>query len=217
MDAFYEESAVNKNAEKGERNYKVLHYVSWVFFFIGIVLAIISIMTIPIKPSTGAENYEEAMGYYSAALVMCLIFVSLTIFFFMLWFILFRLKQKVNVNYDYVFVSGELRISKVFNVNKRKLAERIDCEDIIQIGDVENTSFDRLRSSPDTKVVYFTQNNEPAEGKFFMYILANSNGKKLFVLECRELLLMNIMKFTRRTALESDYVMQERKQQKTTV
>ena len=45
-------------------------------------------------------------------------------------------------------------------------------------------------------------------------ILINANnGKKLLVLEARELLLMKIMKFVRRSVLESDYVMQERKQQ----
>jgi hypothetical protein len=45
-----------------------------------------------------------------------------------------------------------------------------------------------------------------------MYILAQYNGKKLFILECKETLLMNIMKFAKRTALDRDYVMQEKKQ-----
>ena len=43
-------------------------------------------------------------------------------------------------------------------------------------------------------------------------IPAEYNGKKLFVLECREELLMHIMKFAKRGTLESDYVMQEKKQ-----
>ena len=45
-----------------------------------------------------------------------------------------------------------------------------------------------------------------------MYILAEYNGKKLFILECREALLMNIMKFAKRTTLDHDYVMQDKKQ-----
>ena len=89
---------------------------------------------------------------------------------------------------------------------------RIDCEDMIQFGDADNPSFDRFRSDPKVKTVICTSNDQAADGKFFMYILAEYNGKKLFVLECRELLLMNMLKFARRNKLESDYVMQEKKQ-----
>ena len=47
--------------------------------------------------------------------------------------------------------------------------------------------------------------------KFFMYVCAQYNGKKLFVLECREELLMHMMKFVKRTVLDHDYVPQEKK------
>jgi hypothetical protein len=83
---------------------------------------------------------------------------------------------------------------------------------MIQVGDIDNPSYARFKADPTVKEVVCTPNFESSEGKFFMYILANYNGKKLFVLECRELLLMNIMKFAQRSVLESDYVMQERKQ-----
>ena len=109
-------------------------------------------------------------------------------------------------------MSGELRISKVFNINKRKLVARIDCEDMIQVGDIDNSSYDRFKADPMVKQVVCTPNEIPSDGKFFMYVLANDNGKKLYVFECRELMLMNIMKFAKRGVLESDYVMQERKQ-----
>jgi hypothetical protein len=59
--------------------------------------------------------------------------------------------------------------------------------------------------------VFCTSNDEASEGKFFMYVLANYNGKKLFVLECREMLLENIMRFAKRTTLDRDYVSQEKK------
>ena len=119
--------------------------------------------------------------------------------------------MRLNLSYDYTFVSGELRIAKVININKRKLVVRIQSEDIIQLGDTDNVSFDNLRADPNTKTILCTSNEEAAEDKFFMYILVNDNGKKLYVLECRELLLMNILKFVKRTTLESDYVSQERK------
>ena len=127
---------------------------------------------------------------------------------------LFKIKNRFNVSYDYAFVSGELRIAKVINVNKRKLVAKLQAEDIIQLGDTDNTSFEILRTDPNTKMIFCTSNDVAGEGKFFMYILVNDNGKKLYVLECRELLLMNILKFVKRTTLESDYVSQEKKQQR---
>lgn len=195
MDVFYEESSIAKNSKKGEKKYKVIHVFSCIVLFIWIVLLISTILTIPMWGNV--------------------IFLGMqTLFFFGLWYLLYRWKMNCNVSYDYVFVSGELRISKVFNINKRKLMVRINCEDMQQIGDVENGSYERLASTPQTKEIICTSNVVADEGKFFMYISVNDNGKKLYVLECRELLLMNILKFARRGVLESDYVMQEKKQRK---
>lgn len=219
MDVFYEESAVNQKAEKGRKTYKVLHIISWVFLILTAIFLMVTVMMIPTcRPTesdfSDAAKYEEAMQGYAFAVINCIFNAGLTLVFASTWFVFFQIKKRININYDYVFVSGELRIAKVFNINRRKLMERIDCEEIIQIGDTDNVSYERLASTPGTKVIYYTPNAEAAEDKFFMYILINANnGKKLLVLEARELLLMNIMKFVRRSVLESDYVMQERKQQ----
>ena len=159
-----------------------------------IVLGIIGLMLTLYMPTDGV--------------IVWLFFCS---WFFICWFVLNRFKNRFNVSYDYAFVSGELRIAKVINVNKRKLVVKIQPEEIIQIGDVDNVSFDNLRADPNTKTVLCTSNDVAEEGKFFMYVLVNNNGKKLYVLECRELLLMHMLKFVKRTTLESDYVSQEKK------
>ena len=211
MDAFYEESATNRNAEKGERAYKIIHYFSWAVLILAVIFAIITVWNIPMRPSQSVENYEQAMASYASTRSFCMLLFAITLLLIGIWLVLMYFKRRVNVSYDYIFVSGDLRIAKVFNINRRKLAVRINCEDIMQIWDVDNSSYERLASAPDVKPIYLTQNQEPAEDKFFMYILVNNGGKMLYILECRENLLMNIMKFTRRSALESDYVMQERK------
>lgn len=202
MDAFYEESAINANAAKESKKYKILNIISYVFLFLAIILLIMALFNMPIG---GGEGAGAAWTLFAFIFFQGFLFLSL-------WFAFYKIKSRYNVNFDYCFVSGELRISKVININKRKLITRIDCEDMIQVGDIDNPSYDRFRSDPMTKEVICTPNVEAAEGKFFMYVLANYNGKKLYVLECREMLLMNIMKFAKRSVLESDYVMQERKQ-----
>lgn len=210
MDAYYEESAVNNNAKKGEKRYKIVHVFSMIALVIAIICLIVFVMYMPWGIQDGAT--EEQIKAYEASKFLFGFIGAQGVFFLALWFLLFKIKTRINVSYDYVFVSGELRISKVFNINRRKLVARIDCAEMLQVGDMDNPSYERLRSDPSTKEVVCTSNTETSDGKFFMYILANVDGKKLYILECRELLLMNILKFARRGTLESDYVMQEKKQ-----
>ena len=194
MEAFYEESSIAKNARKGERKYKILSICSKVCLVLGVIAILFTFFFIPLQ---------------GGLFIFALTTIGL---FFGLWFCFNRISLNTNVSYDYCFVSGELRISKVVNVNKRRLVAKFSVEEIVQLGDSDSPSFDRFFADPTSKNVFCTSNVEAAEGKFFMYILAEYNGKKLFILECREALLMNIMKFAKRTALDHDYVMQEKKQ-----
>jgi hypothetical protein len=192
MDIFYEESSIANNSGKKEKKYKIIHYASMFFLVLAIILTFIFVMFI------GDIGFMIVSGLPA-------------LFCWGNWFLLYKWKMGVNVSYDYSFVSGELRIAKVINVNKRKLVARFDCNEIIQVGDVDNPAFDRFRASPGVKTVFCTSNYEAAEGKFFMYIHVDYNGKKLLVLECREELLVNMLKFMKRTALDRDYISQEKK------
>ena len=211
MDAYYEESAINRKEGKERKIYTVINVFCYIFLILGIVLLVNFIFNMPFKGlSAGAS--EEAQQWYATQKSIAILSGFFGVFLFLQWFLLFKLKARYNVSYDYVFVSGELRISKVFNVNRRKLIARIDCADILQVGDVDNSAYERLHSDPSTQEIVCTANDEAMSDKFFMYILANMSGKKLYVLECRETLLLQMMKFMKRTVLESDYVPQEKKQ-----
>ena len=193
MDVLYEESSTAKNASKGAKKYTVLNILSFCFLFLAIAATLFFVLFIP---SVGDMIF---FGTSALSLFGC-------------WFVLFRWKNSTNVSYDYSFVSGELRISKVVNINKRKLLTRFETDSIIQIGDVDSTSYDRFKADPNVKKIICTSNDEAAEGKFFMYILVEQEGRKLYVLECREELLLNIMRFAKRTTLDRDYVSQAKKQ-----
>lgn len=215
-DIFYEESSVAQDYQKKEKRYKAAHIASVIFLVLGILMLIICLFTIPLgNPSyegLSPEEMEQAQAIFAFNKFVAIFCGINGAFFVGVWFLLYKIKGRLNVSYDYCFVSGELRVSKVVNINKRKLITRFDCTEIIQIGDIDNSSYERLKSDPMTKEVLCTSNMEAAEGKFFMYILINDNGKKLYVLECKEQLLVNILKFANRSVLESDYVMQEKKQ-----
>ena len=192
MDIFYEESSRAKGEEKKQRKYTILNILSYVFLVFGILTSVLFVSVIPVV---------DWMIFFGSGALSAL----------GLWFLFFKWKNSTNVSYDYVLVTDELRISKVVNTNKRKLVARFTTDAIIQIGDIDAPSYDRFKADPNVKSVICTSNDEASEGKFFMYVLADYNGRKLFVLECREELLVNIMRVTKRTALDRDYVSQEKK------
>ena len=205
MDVFYEESASPVGSKQRRVLYTVINVASYVFLVVGIMVGVFGMYFFP---APGAEKYD-------ALLSIALFFVINAVLCFLVFLFCFFWKRRLNVSYDYAFVTGELRISRVYNVNKRKFINKINCEDILQIGDVDNNTFGRLKSDPSTKTVWFIANKEPSEGKFFMYILVKQNaGKILYVLECREELLKNVLMFAQRSALESDYIPQEKKQKR---
>lgn len=212
MDVLYEESAVNANAAKGEKRYKILNLFTWFFGALALIFAILFVI--------GLVSFLMAMSAMKAedraAAIGSLIFYFMMITLFGgPWLACFLMKRKINVSFDYTFVSGELRISKVFNVNRRKFLYRIDAESIQKMGDADSPSFDRVISDPSVKKIVCTPNAEPSGGKFFLYIVTSeSSGRRVYILECREELLINILKFVKRGILESDYVMQEKKAQK---
>ncbi len=216
MDVLYEESAVNKNAAKSEKKYKIITVCSWAVVVLAAVCLMLLIPNLVASFNKSAPpegiSAEDWANSIAGARGMAIFFAMPLVSLVLLWVFLYWWRKRVNVSYDYTFVSGELRIAKVFNVNRRKFLYKIQPEEILQIGDVENAGYDRLRSDPSTRQVLLTPNDEPAEGKFFMYILIGGNaGKKLCILECREELLVNILRFVKRGTLESDYVSQEKK------
>ena len=209
MDVLYEESAVNAHAANAQKRYKILNFFSKFLGVIALILAVIFVFNLITflfaLSSMDAEGRGSAIG-------MLIFLFMMTATFGLPWLTLFLLKRRMNVSFDYTFVSGELRISKVFNVNRRKFLYRIQPESILKLGDVDSPGFSRVCSDPSAKQIVCTSNEEPAKGKLFLYIQTSEPvGKRVYVLECREELLVNILKFVKRGILDSDYVMQEKK------
>lgn len=203
MDVFYEESAVNRNAKRGSKAYVFLNVISKICLVVACIGFITALMNIP--NCSAGDLDEEAQQMQSLLWVFCIGGLVIGVFFILSFLYFSYAKSLCNVSYDYVFVTGELRLTKVFNVNRRKLVAIIDCGDMLQIGRVNSDSFERLRSDPSIREVVCTKNNEAEDGKDFIYVLTTHNGKTLYVLECREMLVAHMMKFVKRTVLASDY------------
>ena len=205
LESFYEESAVNINEKKQKTIYTLLHTGQVVFIALAIIWGIFMFGFLPVPNPEKGVTFAQILPDWIFFFMVTLSFVGFAV-------LCHVFKKRFNVSYDYVCVSGELRISKVINQRTRKLVCRLDPADILQVGEIDSPSFDRLSSMPGMKEVVCTPNMSAASGKFFMYVLAVHDGvKKIFLLECRESLLLNMMQYLRRDILDRDYIPQAKK------
>lgn len=191
QDIFYEESAKIQEEASAARKY----YIAKVFMIISYVLAVIwgifclTFLIIDLKNIL-------------LSLIISLIPLAL---FIVSGIVLSKLKDKFYVDYDYTFVSGSIRFSKVIKNIKRKHIINFDTSDIEKIGLYGSELYEKYSKMPDIKTKILTSNSTPSEGKDFYYIVANVGGDKyVFIVECSELFIVNILKFTNRTVLDQE-------------
>lgn len=190
QEIFYEESAKIQEEASAARKY----YIAKVFMIISYVLAVIW----GIFCLTFLINLKNIL----LSLIFSLIPLAL---FIVSGIILGKLKDKFYVDYDYTFVSGSIRFSKVIKNIKRKHIINFDTSDIEKIGLYGSELYEKYSKMPDIKTKILTSNSTPSEGKDFYYIVANVGGDKyVFIVECSELFIVNILKFTNRTVLDQE-------------
>lgn len=194
QEVFYEESVSMHDERPAKRRYTVFT----VFTVLCIIFALFSLLNIMWM------NVSEG---FTQSVIVSLIFWGVSLVLMVAAAIFFTIKKhSFFVSYDYTFVSGELRISKVFHNRKRKLLYRLEDVRLIKIGRFDSESYKKLKSSPDNKEDILTPNAEAEEGKEFFYIQASTNvGKKILVLECRLQLIYTIVRYMNKNILESEF------------
>lgn len=187
---FYEESAKIHEEASAVRKY----YIAKVFMIISYVLAVIW--------GIFCLTFLIDLKNILLSLIFSLIPLAL---FIVSGIVLGKLKDKFYVDYDYTFVSGSIRFSKVIKNIKRKHIINFDTSDIEKIGLYGSELYEKYSKMPDIKTKILTSNSTPSEGKDFYYIVANVGGDKyVFIVECSELFIVNILKFTNRTVLDQE-------------
>lgn len=178
-DALYEESAQSVNADKQRKWYTAFLALSIVFAVGTCIHLFVCVMTVP---AIIAEQKGLALALLLIMWLAPLVALALTAFLF------FRLRLRFNVSYDYIFVTDELRITKVFNGRKRKHIITLAADHILQIGYCEGATFDRTYAGLNgAKPKILTPNRDPAEGKDFIHIMYTSSlGKTMYIIECRK-------------------------------
>jgi len=115
-------------------------------------------------------------------------------------------KSRLYSCYDFIFVTGDIRIVKVVNTKKRKRIIVFDSSDVFQVGRFDSETYNKHRSAPGVKVIYAPTNKYEVEDKPKYYIGATVDGVKyLVVLECTEKFLVHVLQFAGKQVLEKEF------------
>ena len=199
QEVFYEESVAIHNPKPAKARYTMFTVFGWLCI-ISAVFAVFNVWLMFFMPVDSDQEIDISMFLLSLVpwAVMFVLALAGAI-------LLMRKRHSFYLSYDYTFVSGELRISKVFHERRRKLLYRLTDDKLIKIGRIGSESYKKLKASPDIKEEILTPNDEAAEDKEFYYIqAATSVGKRLLVLECRQELLATILRYTRKNIIETE-------------
>ena len=191
IESFYEESAKVQNKKSAAIKYHLFNILSVISFLVSGIWAFIVIYTV-----------EFGKG----SLIVNILFSVLPfLLFIMCGIIASRLKNRFYVDYDYVFITGELRVSKVIKEMMRVDVTKFLAKDVEKIGKYGSDTYNRYELMPDITKKIFTNNLTPEEGKDFYYIVVNSDGKNLYIFECTEKLIVQILKYSNKKVVEEDF------------
>lgn len=196
QDFFYEESSKMSNERSGKTKYyifKTLSIVSYVLFALWLLFFVFS------------YDLSALNGGIGQILLSLLITLLPAGFFLASGIVLGKFKDRFYVDYDYTLVSGSIRFSKIIKEIKRKNITAFEASEIEKIGKYGSELFEKYAHMPDVKTVILTSNETPEEKKDFYYMVVSHDGeKKLYVLECTELFIVNVLKFAKRTVIDEE-------------
>lgn len=206
QEQFCEESAILSDDHRAKRWYMIFKVISIIGFVLAAFVFFMTIMFFLMPIS------EEAIGdvenFDPTPLIIQLVVFLVVAILLCLTGVLFNIKKhNFFISYDYTYVNGELRFAKVIHDRKRKVLYRLTDEQVIQIGKVGSSTYEKLKRSPENKEELLTPNTEAADGKEFYYLQAATRvGKRLLVLECRPQFIAMIYKNNaNRRILEPDF------------
>ncbi len=185
-EVYYEETAFPYNYSR-QRVYYILCNVMAVLFALTALFFVFILLLSPVD------------GY---AWVLPLIFIVWNILMIVL--VLYIRSKQYNC-FDYIFVTGDIRIIKVINTKKRRKMIIVDSKDVFQVGRYESETYNKYKNMPGVKVVFAPTNKFVADKPKY-YLAATFEGVKyLIVLECTEKFLRYVLQFSGKHVLEKEF------------
>ncbi len=201
MENFIEETSSLKQSEKNRKKYFIYTLVSYA----SLVVAILSLFFAPIFIKV--KNGKITIVASGAGLIVNIATLVLTFgLFLFLHFLFLKKKNKIFVEYDYVFTGEKLAVSAIYNETKRSFIDKTDVKDIVKIGKITSGSYKKILSNPTVKKVKYFSDGKTEDGKKIFYVLYNGkNGKTCMQIEVSEKFMVAILKVAGKDVVEEDY------------
>ncbi len=191
---FYEETAEVIEKSKNRKKYNLCTFFTYFSCFLIILLLFVYIFTLDLSlVFNGLVLLNVILAFLPIiSLIATAIFLS-------------RFRNRFNVDYDYIFVTGSITVSKVINNIKRYVVIKFECKQIEKLGKLGSKTFEKYANLPDLKPKILSQNVTAQDGKGFYYMVVNNkDGKHLLVFECSQTFISNVIRFCNSTILEKE-------------
>lgn len=193
QEVFYEECSKCSNFKKEKTKYTLVNLMSLLSFCFAILWVFIVINFVNIKD---ANLILTLVVYLIPSVLMVVVGV-----------VLFKFKNRFCIDYDYTFVSGSIRISKVINNKNRVSLVKFPTDFIEKVGISNSKEYNSYLKNPSIKQYVYTSNQEPDEGKKFYYIIAVINSeKRMIIIETTPHFIVNILRFSKRSVRDQELV-----------
>lgn len=196
QELFYEETALHQNDKSEKTKYHIFSILSILF---------IVILLVYVGLCLGVIDFEK-LGLGNVFLNI-MIAVLPAIGLLITSGVFFVLKYRYCVDYDYTFVSGSIRVSKVIKNSKRRFLYSFNTDCIEKLGKIGSETFMNYLKFPDLKAVTLSSNKMPSDGKDFYYLVVNNvdKDKLMLIFECTEQFMVNVLKFSNKYIIEKDF------------
>lgn len=193
QDILYEECVECVNSKNEKIKYYLLFTFSILSFFLALLCFYIVINFVNINTSN--------------VLIKMLIAFIPSVAFIVIGVMLLNFKNNFCLDYDYIFVSGSLRISKIVKKVLRKDVIKFNTDQIGKIGPINSKFSKKILENKAYKKLILSANDKPLEGKDFYYITVFNNGENyMLILECTKQLIVNLLKFSKRTVKDEELI-----------
>ena len=202
MNEYFEESVQYTDLTKHNRKrliYSIISNTAFIFIFIGILFA----------PIAGqVENGEYNVLSCSHPFFM-INMAFLTLYFgacIAITIIFNKKKKRALTEYDFSVASDKVVITKILNRSNRAYGAKIPFLSIYKIGNPGSATYNKILTSPGIKKFDFTIKEDVGEDKKPFYIASKSGeGHFVYLLQCSEQFMVQVVKNTSKDILEEDY------------
>ena len=99
------------------------------------------------------------------------------------WFV----GPRLHVEYEYVFVTNEMEIDRIFSQRYRKKGQKIEMQKVELVAPMSSHEFDNVKQNPQIKVVDYS--SKMPDARTYGVTYSDDKGRFLFVIEPNDAIL----------------------------